>query len=356
MIDIQSIIVYLGLAAICFFVARLAEATNNRKIIWLIVVALSLIAGLRSLSVGIDSISYNRIFVLILTDNHHLIYSVEKGFVLFCELLLKIWSNTNFVFFVLAVLSHSLIIFTLWKKREYISFSLGVLSYYIMFFAFSLNGMRQFLAVALVIYGTNFLKDGKYIRFILVVLVAAIFHNTALVGFIYIFFDFLFIKSYPRKRKILLISLGGVGAVLSLILIVYLFNQYNGYFDRQGTFGLMMLVKLFLMILSIVLIGIPVDKEERRTVTMITAYYSVGVVLNSLSYVFLYMGRIGLYFYVFEPFFVGYVFKVKSRNVWITILKLIYVILIAYFCFDLLVSNRQGELPYRFFWQMQGRY
>ena len=224
-----------------------------------------------------------------------------------------------------------------------------------MFFAMSLNGMRQFVAVAIVIYATNFLKEGKYFRFVLMILAATLFHLSALVGFICIIYEIPFIKNYSRKRKIILISICCVIGSLALGITGYLLNNYSGYFERQATsVGIMMLVKISMLILSLVVIGIPVEANSRRVCGMFAAFYALGIALNSLSYMFMYMGRIGLYFYVFEAFFIGWIFKVKNYSIWIVLLKLCYGLLLIYFLYDLLVSNRQGELPYRFLWQLKG--
>lgn len=354
MIDIQSIIIYLGLAVLCFFVARFAELTNNKKLVWVIVLTLSLIAGLRALSVGIDAKNYDRWFKLIASGNEKQIFGLETSFVYICNIVLKLWNNTNFMFFLFALLSHGLVIFTLWKNREHISFGWGVFSYYIMFYAMSLNGMRQFVAVAIVIYATNFVREGKYFRFILMVLAATAFHMSAAVGVVYILYEIPFIKNYSRKRKIILISICLIIASLALTVAGYLLNIYSGYFERQATsVGIMMLVKLMMLILTLLIIGIPVDKDIRRLYGMFTIFYALGIALNSLSYMFLYMGRIGLYFYVFEAFFIGAIFKIKNYSIWTVLLKVAYGLLMLYFLYDLLVSNRQGELPYRFIWQLK---
>lgn len=355
MIDIQSIIIYLGLAVLCFFAAKVAEETNNKKMVWIIIFSLSLIAGLRALSVGIDAKNYNRWFELIASGRQDQIFGVETSFIFICKIILTVWNNTNFVFFLFALFSHGLIVFTLWKNREHISFQWSVLSYYIMFFAFSLNGMRQFIAVALVVYATNFIREGKYLRFVLAILTAMIFHLSAAVGFFYILYEIPFIKNHDRKKKFFLITVCCAIGGLSLSIVGYLLDNYSGYFDRQATsVGIMMLVKLSALILSVVIMGIPVDKNQRRTYGMFVVFYALGIALNSLSYIFLYMGRIGWYFYVFESFFIGWIFKMKNYSIWIVLLKLLYGLLMLYFLFDLLVGNRQGELPYRFIWQLKG--
>ena len=354
MIDVQSIIIYLGLATICFFVGKFAELTNNKKLVWLIVFVLSFIAGLRAFSVGIDSNNYVNWFELIANGDQDQIYGVEKSFIYICNIALKLWNNSNFMFFVFALPSHGLIIFTLWKNREHISFRWGVLCYYVMFFAISLNGMRQFVAVAIVIYATNFVRQGKYVRFVLMILAAALFHLSALVGLVYVLYEIPFLKDFDRKRKAVLIILCCAICGAALFISGYLLNIYGGYFERQATsVGIMMLVKILMLILSILIIGIPVDKKDRKIWGMFVAFYALGIALNSLSYFYLYMGRIGLYFYVFEALFIGWIFKAKNYSMWTVLLKVLYGVLLFYLLFDLLVSNRQGELPYRFIWQIK---
>ena len=355
MIDVQSIIVYLGLAVLCFLIARLAELSDDKRWVWAIVLMLSLVAGLRSITVGIDAKNYDAWFRLIAGGNEGQIYGVEAAFILASKLLLAVFNSTYVVFFFLAVFSHGPIIFTLWKNREHLSFPWSVLCYYIMFYAMSLNGMRQFLAVALVIYATNFAREGKYLKFILMVLTATLFHLSALVGFLYLFFEIPFLKRFGRRRKALLLTLCSLMGIGGIFALEYLMRSYGGYFDRQASsIGVMMLVKFGLLALSLFVIGIPVDKEERKAALTFTAFYGLGIALNSLSYIFLYMGRIGLYFYLMEAFFIGWIFKVKGSTLWVVLLKLLYGLFLLYFLYDLLVSNRQGELPYRFLWQVEG--
>jgi hypothetical protein len=105
----------------------------------------SLVAGLRAISVGIDTKTYNAAFELISNNITGSVFGIEKSFIQICKVLLSIWNNPHFLLFLFAFVSHSLILFRLWQDKEYISFSWSVLSYYILLFPFSLNGMRQFV-------------------------------------------------------------------------------------------------------------------------------------------------------------------------------------------------------------------
>ena len=352
MIDVQSIIVYLGLAFLSFVIAKYAELTNSRKAVWLIVILMSAVAGLRAVSVGIDTKTYDVVFDIISNGTVKSMYGIEASFIYFCSLLLHLWDNNHFLFFTFAFIVHGLVLFRIWQDREFISFRWSVFSYYIMFFPFSLNGIRQFVAVAIVFYATSFIKKGKYIKFSAFVVLAMMFHTSAIIGAIYLFFEIFFVKYFNGNRKLKVYLLTIFGSVLSCYLIYYLLNFYSGYFEeRVSSFGLMMFVKFFLLLLSIGIIKRPQEREKRYVLYSYRWNYFVGLLLNSLSYLFLYMGRIGLYFYVFESIYIGYLFKSKNKTIYVVLLKVLYIMILLYYLYNNITKGPQGEVPYRFLWQ-----
>ncbi len=352
MFDIQSIVIYLGLAILSFGIAKYAELLKSRRAVWLIVVMLSFIAGLRAPSVGIDTKVYDGVFQFISSGNIKSIYGLEKSFIYICTVLLKIWENNHFLFFIFAFITHGLVLFRLWKDREYISFRWSVFSYYILFFAFSLNGMRQFIAVAIVFYATSFIKEGKYVKFTALTLVASLFHTSAIVGLAYFFFEIIFVRFFDKKRKMVVFLLVAIGGIVGFSIILNLLKRYSGYFEqRSSSFGFMMLVKLAMLFASVIVLEKPSNKNQKYYYLSHRWNYFVGLLLNSLNYIFMYMGRIGLYFYVFEAIYIGYLFKAKNRTEWIVLLKLGYALLLLYYLYDNISRGTQGEIPYRFFWQ-----
>jgi hypothetical protein len=234
MADAQSVFIYLGMAFLSFVIAKYAEMANSKKAVWLIVILFSVIAGLRAISVGIDTKTYNLVFNIISDGTVRAMYGIEESFIRICAVLLRVWNNNQFLLFIFALVSHGLILFRLWKDREFISFRWSVFAYYIMFYAFSLNGMRQFVAVAIIVYATSFVKEGKYIKFILSVIVATLFHTSAIIGLLYIFFEIIFSKYFDAKRKRMLYLFVFFGSILSLYLFFNLINVYSKYFDSFG--------------------------------------------------------------------------------------------------------------------------
>lgn len=354
MIDVQSVVIYIGLAACVFSLGKLAEVRNQKWAVWGIALLLSLVAGLRAVNVGIDTKTYTLVFNLTAEGSTDAIYGIEQSFIYICAFLLRLWSNVHFVFFVLALLSHGLILFRIWEDRENISLRWAILAYYVMFYAFSLNGVRQFVAVAIVVYATRFVRQGKYFKFVLGILAATLFHTTALVGLAYLPFEVLSLRYFNKERRTKSILLCAAVMVALLVLAPGFLAQYVSYFERQETaVGFMLLAKILLLLASILIIRQATGQRKGGYAAFTYRwYYFIGMALTSLSYFFLYMGRIGMYYYIFEAFFIGYIFKVKNYSVGIILLKAAYVFLLAYYLWISISHGGQGEIPYRFFWQI----
>jgi len=351
MVDVQSVIVYCGLAILSFKLAKYAVKYNKKKTVWWIVIVLSMVAGLRNTSVGIDTKTYEMVFDSVVAGNVEIMFNVEQGFAYICKVLLSIWNNSHFLFFVCAFVSHSLLLFTFWNNRQFSSFQWAVLTYYIVFYTFSLNGVRQFVAVAIVVAATEMIKKGKYGSFIISIIIASLFHKTALIGVMYLLFEILFIKAFNKKRTIKILALCIFTCIAGYMVMGDLINHYINYFRYHiSGFGIMMPVKFTMLVFSIIAIGIPSNKTERYEYFRQRWYYFVSILLSSLSYFFLYMGRIGLYYYIFETLYIGNVFGTKNKSAWIVILKMGYFGILMYYLYGIF-TNGQGEMPYRFFWQ-----
>lgn len=158
-----------------------------------------------------------------------------------CALLLRLWRSHGFLFFVFALASYGLLFFRLWQERGRLSFPWAALALYIGFYPFSLNGMRQFLAVALVVYATGYLREGKYLRFLLWVAAASLLHLSALVGLGYLGAELLFLKYFdPRRRRRALVLCGAALAV-GAVAFARLMDRYGGYLAaRSSGVGLML--------------------------------------------------------------------------------------------------------------------
>ncbi len=91
-------------------------------------------------------------------------------------------------------------------------------------FGFSLSGLRQALALGILFFAYPHLKDKHFFRFLILVVLAALFHSTALI----------FLTAYPiyrlklRPRNLLFLAAGGVVVLLNAAPLTRLYLQLTG--------------------------------------------------------------------------------------------------------------------------------
>ena len=64
------------------------------------------------------------------------------------------------------------------------------------------NIMRQWIAVSIVFWGTKYLKDNRYIPFIISVVIATLFHTSAVIGLGYLIVSIFFNKKIIKSKKL----------------------------------------------------------------------------------------------------------------------------------------------------------
>ena len=351
--DVQSFLIYTGLLIFTFLMAELATKANKVIFAWLIIIVLSLVSGLRANSVGIDTKTYFSIFNKISNKQMDLVYGVEESFMHICYFLLKIWNDERFLFFLYAFIAHALIIFRLWEAREYSSFPWCVLCYYITLYGFSLNVLRQFVAIAIIFFGSRYLVNGRYFKFLIFVLIASAFHISSVICFLFIPIEILFFKRLDKKKRM------GLTIILLMSIIAFfglfdlLVNKYISYFNtRVSNIGFMLPFKL-LFVFSTAFVFKSNQNNYlgkldgyRYIVKSSRIYYILGISLTFLSYFFAYAGRIGAYFYIFEVIYIGMLCNLKNYG---KVFKLCSVFLLGYIFYKGIMSGSNGEIPYLFF-------
>ena len=162
---------------------------------WLIMawVVLSLIEGFRAYSVGTDTRTYVKAF-----ENQNL-SNFELGFQLLNCAVALCSRNGTFFLLVTSFIINGLIIRAIDKMSRDDAVSLFIyISLYMYFNAF--NAMRQYIAVGLVMNAYIELRENRYVKFTLLQILAILFHNSAIVGFMLIPM-YLFFRKYGKERK-----------------------------------------------------------------------------------------------------------------------------------------------------------
>ena len=372
----DKMLIYFLLIPLIWFSSRIASKRDKFGFLMIAVVLLTLVAGLRGENVGIDTRSYISKFECIADGHPELAYGLETGFKFLIRCLLTIWNNTSFVFTVIAFFTNYLIIKRLWDFRKIASVPCMVLCYYAGFYGFTLNITRQLLAIAVIFYFSRLLEKRKYLSFLLVVILSAIFlHRTSLICVAFIAADlFLWKKLSKKQRRIIAL---GFGAAISAIPIAYNYligdflSKYIKYFAvKIENLGFMIPAKMAFLAVSLYISKSRIfpkntshlseeEFQEFRRRKTAAVYYFTGLMLSLLGYFFSFMDRIGFYFLIFECVYFGMITKsyagrtdtysaqIASQNNAVIYSAMLLLIVGYGFIVDLL-GRGQGIVPYYF--------
>ena len=254
----------------------LEKKALNRKAFWVPLISLSLFGSLRSDSVGSDSKNYTRDFVNKINIEYFEFRSdSEMGFQFFHYIILALTKN----YFWLFLISSFIVVFSylfFFKKYSKDYFLSVVIFISFGFYTFFFNGLRQGLAMAIAVLATPFLIEKKFLKFLLIIFIASLFHRSALILILFYFIVNLKIKI---EYKVLSVFFGSLA--LSSIVIKYLANtneKYVTYAQVSENSGGYLTLGLYFLIGCIIYLYIIKSKNESEYFLKLSELYLYGVI------------------------------------------------------------------------------
>ncbi len=342
-------------AAIIFFNGT---SEKKRKLFCILCgIELACIIGLRSVNVGIDTFNYMNAFREISTVNLFSIFDysthMEKGFILFNKILSLISLHHQIFFIVSAVIIMWSVMSLIYRNVNMVW--LSVLIYISAFgdFMWALSFARQALAVAIILLSYDYIKKRKLFPFLILLMLAALFHKTALC----------FLIAYPLYR----IRFNFINITLAIFIcgIVFLNLNYilevissiiTGYQVYLGGSGMSyitdILIRLLLLIFPLTIFMLRKEKwSEEINLLLWLAFFSVSfsIFFLKLSYLF----RIGLYFSIFQILLIPKTFEIIKNKTTKLIFLCSFLFCTFLFGQKMIMNGAQNTnlLPYEFFWQ-----
>ena len=316
---------------------------------------LILLAALRSPEVGTDTANYVFGYNKIANQNFSGIFDVvrwEEGYVLLNKIISIIFNNEQALIIITSLLCTGLIFLFVYKYSVNTVFSIYLYISLFYYFA-SFNIIRQYLAIGIILLAYKFILERKFFKYLLLILLAASFHQLALL-LLPIYFLY---GMKLNKRNVLLLTLGSIILIYGFEKIIQLafriFPTYQGYVDTNLFEGGGLLTSLISF--SVLAFGLYIKitnniKEKEFDFLLVLVFLSFIVALLSMQASI--FNRVGYYlniFYItFIPLAVSKVREVK--------LKTIYVYIV--FCFTFLyfivrlIEGWHGILPYQFFFEL----
>ena len=207
---------------------------NVKNIAWLAWGILFLITACRADTIGNDTDNYILYFNTVLDEGLKNTYKMEEGFELLNYIVSRISNNPHVLLFIVATISYLFIGYYIYTNS--LAYSASICIFMCTLFTFYLSGIRQGLAMIILLYCYWALKkDNKKVAVILLV-VAFFFHRSSII------FGILFLhKFFPRKYKViygtiiltLFISLSGI--IVPILSI--LGGRYSGYLEGMYVFS-----------------------------------------------------------------------------------------------------------------------
>ena len=321
---------------------------KNNKTNWFIVfvfaAVLTVFCGLRS---GIGDTGYymyrfSEYKLYAIKDLPNLDMPKEKGFGILMILIGQITDSEQVFLFIVAAFTIGLMIISIYRYSEDIGMSLFLL-YATGIYLGTMNGLRQYIVVAVLFFATKYIVDNKPVRYIILVLLMSTIHTSAL--FMLPVFFFARKKVWNASTVLYIAGVLFLVANFSSVLQnseIFLENTvYDSYIENlkndteSGANILRVLVMLVPPTLSFV---------YRKRVDRDDIYYRVYsniMLLNAFIYLFAsynwLFARFAMYTNIYSVLFYPYILKKALRA---SSKKMIKAAMIALFCLFLLFEVR----------------
>ena len=320
-----------------------------------IFVLLTLLYGCRNYG-GVDDTAYMAAFYNSLIGEK--VYGFEMSYILFSKLLGSIGFNYKALFMGYAVISFVFIYLTYNKLcRGRGEWMISILGFCTFAFIPTITIMRQFTAASIVAYALVLSLEKKHKKALFLIIIASIFHKSAMIGvIIYPLCSLNIKKSIKVLLPIICLIIGYMGAFTSVLnkFLLIIPDKYLGYIDRGVT-------KPDIGLLHILLIGIylgqyflDVIKKEKYSIdrknimleNLIMIYFCIYFITLSSGW----MSRLSIYLIIFLPFLfitlMGRFKSKKDKQILCLICYIAYSALFIYQIDNLRSSTMNNLIPY----------
>lgn len=377
--------IYFGTFFLSTFFLLIAEKTRSpyRKIIIAIGLFMPImLAGMRKIGIGTDT----EVYVNVLYEAAHgssgffnylgqKVYSSfqmkpvtswELGYNLLVYISTKITNSYQGVLFATHLLTVTFVYKGLEKLDANFSRAFAMLIFYFMFYASSLNLMRQWIAVAIIFYGFHFIQDGQTKKYLFCVVLAMLFHNSAIVGII-IWLIYNFFEKFNSKRglaiggkeldsnlnNLIIFTIVCVAFLLGISIVANILGSINAVFARYARLYISGSVKLMPMqiirrlpIILLLIVNWNRLNSIEKNVPFYYAMVVLDVAISQLGSLTSQSSRMGYFFSVFEIVILAELTRGRRRD-W----KILYgLVLILYgamsFYYDNVLMGRSEIVPY----------
>lgn len=307
-------------------------------------IILALFFGCRNI-VAVDDKAYIEIFNAFLNNFKNVgnrYTNIEMSYKLLCGFFGILDFNYKAVFLFYAIVSYTFLYLFLkkmnLKKEELLIFIMAFLA--IGFFTY-MTVMRQFLATTIALYAMTFLKEKKYLKCIVYILIASVFHYSALImlAFIPIICSDkinIYVKIILPLLAIIIGKFGIFDIICNLILrntrySSYVVNESNNFYGGNGLLNYIWLLIYLMQFLF------RTNNKNNEYIDILEKGQMIYFVIFFFTINSGYALRLTYYFLIFVCFlFITFMYRVNSKS---NRLLIVFVIIISLLAFNIFNIN-----------------
>ena len=344
-------IVTFTLSTVLLLFAEKSQYSIVRRVFIIVGILLpTLLAGFRADTIGTDVLVYGKSSYLDAVNSTGFsnffstrVTSVlsDPAYYFITYLLSLVVKDYHLGFFVYSLITCGFMYFALkrCKKMYNIPIWFGMLLFYLTIYNYSLNIMRQCIAISILFYAWTYLANRQYKMYALFNIIAILFHSSAIIGLV-ILPIYLLLRENRNKKTSTKIIQGGivvVGIVVLLAVSTTLIDSLVGFgllrdnylnYLSGGKYAGNNGVDYVTILQYVITIGIGVllyRKLKDKNIECMFLIVSVSILFmaNFGSMISTYISRIGYYFMPFQILLLGNTLKVfnkKSQIIWGTII------------------------------------
>ncbi len=358
----ESIVLYIMIAVLSAVLMRVAqnEFKFNKIFIFLAFLVIALPSAFRY-EVGMDYTGYALAYNAIIRAGsiYNSMWDIEYSFKVLSFISYYLIGSPQLLFVFYAVLTNLFIVLGIYAYRKETSMSIMMFMYTTIFYLATMNIARQMLAISIVFFASKYIRDKSdksFIKYALFVLLAVIFHKSALLALVFYLFA---IKVDAAKRFLQImmyvlpiIIIFFMDQLLNLITSWSIFNEYATAYTGIGmTIGLGFVAQLIICLL--IYIGYKNNHLKcSKNIQYFIVQFKIYAAIFSLTQYRIDNcgGRISLYFLIFDIVALSMLAKAgwgydrnKSFRIYYKWVPYVYAILL--FAMSL-INDSQGCLPY----------
>lgn len=270
---------------------------------------------------------------------------LERGYIVYVWIFSRIFSNPQFSLVLSAAIISVAVCYFIYKNSENPTLSF-VMFVTLGLYTFMAQGQRQAIAMSICLFALEYCKRRKLVRFLLLVGLAMLFHQSAIVFLIvYLFYG----RRLNWKTMLVALIAGGAALALSTTLVSIANTIFESDYDVAVDSGGFVAAAIYVLILAFALIFGGKKRQEKDF-----AFFMLLTFTGLVTYLMRYTGtlateRISFYFMFGQIIVLPAAmrrFDLRTRTV---ISALVYVLCILLFAYRLSSSDL---IPFRFFWQV----